>query len=218
MAEAARRAREVLAATRTRLGVEVRAAGEGDFARILCLARASFTQPEDLFTPPANTRHYRADFAADGRFGESRAIVCVTTRGTLAAACYYQLRCRGEIYVRELAAMPPAGEAKLARAGALLLAHALCDGGSALRLATLRVLAEHRVHVPPGPNRAGWRDPAAYYERLGFAACAEGGRDSHGKPGRPGDLWMAGRVAVILPRLLDFVDARTRAGTAASGS
>ena len=186
-------------------------AADEAFVRVEALARASFCWPRNHFADAASTRHYRPDFDRDRRQGEQRAVVCAGAASeALAAVCYYQLRPTGELYIRELAANPPLRAHKLPRAGTLLLAHALVDGLEAAReRVLLHVLASHRVSVPPGPRRPGWRDPTAYYQRLGLAASPAGARDSLGRRGEPGDLWLAGDLGAVLERTLAFVGATT---------
>jgi hypothetical protein len=178
----------------------LRPARPEDRLQIEAVAAHAFRYPTWLWQNKENRCHYAFHYPLATTWGEIRAVVAVNQYDRLAGYAYYQLRTNGELYLRELAAEPPAAADKVRRAGVALLAFILNDG---LQTGwpgpvTLNVMADHHI---VGPN--GWRDPVPYYERFGFVVQdGVAGYTAIGDARPLKDIWMSADLAAALDRIL----------------
>ncbi len=177
-----------------RLGLMIRPAVEGDLSKVEALARSSFPIPTWLFDYPENRVHYHPTWDPERPAGRVRILVAENRRGGLAAYAYDQIRHDGDVYLRELAAVPPDPRDRVVGAGTLLL-HSVLD--RALRagcrgLATLSVIGPHRD--ADASQMVGWRDPVTYYRQFGYRiGNPQNGYTDAEPDAHPGVTWMTVR-------------------------
>lgn len=172
-------------------GVTPRQAAEGDFAEISAIARASFPIPRWLFEVPANLAHYSPHYHFESKFGVMNILVAVDLAERVCGYIYYQLRNDGDVYIRELASH--AQGARIKGVGTLLLSRAVAAARFSRARVTTNVLKWHRQ------NNEYWRDPCAYYEKLGLSiVIGETGYCADGTPRRKDDTWLAGPLPTVL--------------------
>jgi hypothetical protein len=190
-----------------RVGLRLRPVALPDYPVIEQIAWASFPSIRGLLAKPMNRAHYDPDwteFAID-RFGEIVVSVAENRRGRVCAYCYQQLRPSGELYIKEIAAIPRDPADRVPLAGTLLLARAIEE---ALRCGGSGPVA---VNIP-APLRGDIHDPVPYYERLGFGSdCLAPGytATSAGRP-FPTDAWLTGDRTTLLATIRASIERPAR--------
>lgn len=183
-------------------GAAVREAAERDMPHIVGIARASFPVPAGWVDRRAAAGLYRCQPRRENAFGSLHTLVVAPVPGGRPAAYgLFQRRHDGDLYILELAARPPAPEARVAGAGTLLLAGLLALPGlsapsaaaaSARCRVTANVSAFYRATYTPRFFARTWDDPLPFYLKLGFGAherCRQG-YTHDGAPRDPADTWL----------------------------
>lgn len=197
-----------LEALAKRTGLTLRAARPQDFTAIREIAIASFTVPQWLTECEENLAHYNSCWPRETPFGPVAVAVAASATGSLAGYLYFQLRTGGDLYLKELAAIPPHPADFTPRAGTFLLGYALelaADLAWPGRV-TLNVMALQRHTVRPSTSQRGWRDPADYYSKFGFSH--DPGSSSYTSTGterRPRDTWMVAEIATALENVVGYL-------------
>ena len=149
-----------------RSGLVLRGATAADDTAVRSVASASFRGgPGELSVPAGLAQLVDAD-EEHSRYGPLVLGVAESTQGIVGFACW-QLRVNGDLYLVQLAAIPPSPIERRPGAATLLLATALAHGLQAglAGLATVNLL----------PPMRGTRDAARFYERFGYTLCADTG-------------------------------------------
>jgi predicted N-acetyltransferase YhbS len=183
-----------------RAGLVIRAATPADEPAVHAVAGASFRGgPGELSVPAGLAQLLDAD-EQDPRYGPLVLGVAESAQGIVGFACW-QLRANGDLYLVQLAAVPPAPIARRPGAATLLLATALAHGLHAglAGAATVNVL----------PPMRGARDAATFYERFGYAVCVDTGRGYRALGvSRPSShRWMAARPEEALALTMQHLTA-----------
>jgi hypothetical protein len=173
--------------------IRLRDAGIGDLAAIEALAVNSFSVAPELLEGPVNRGHYRPDWFRSRGPGW-RVAVAEDRSGAIVAHAYYRLRDDGDVYLRELAAIPPPPARRIRLAATALMGLALADAvdARATGRATLNLVEPHLEAI----RRAGGVTPIGFYRRFGLEARDdEPGYSADGGPRFAEDTWMVGRIA-----------------------
>jgi hypothetical protein len=191
-----------------RVGLRLRPAASPDYVAIEQIAWASFPTIRGLLAKPTNRAHYDPGWTevVIDHFGAVVVSVAENRRGRVCAYCYKQFRPGGELYIKEIAAIPPDPADRVALAGTLLLGRAVEEA--------LRRVGPGRVAVNiPAPLRGDIHDPVPYYERLGFASDSLAPGYTATSADRPfsSDAWLTGDLAALLAAIHAFAERVARA-------
>jgi hypothetical protein len=183
-------------------GLRLRPADGSDLALMRAIALCSFSGGPAWRTDEYNLRHLSPEYDLESCWGVVHRRVAVNRDGKMSGYACYQLRSDGDVYLMDLAAIPPSSDARVRGCGACLLAAALehALGACMPGLATVNVVRPVDGTVPVS------RDPAGFYEKFGYRADpgARGYR-STGTTRSPGDLWMTSSLGAAFGRAVAYL-------------